>query len=331
ALDKSRQTNRSLGRSLVILGTLKKAEITGALREQVRLKMDSTFTWPSGRYEWTPWTEPPGQADLILTRGIGVMARHLRGRLEHLNVSEIEALFGRSIGRSIAHAADVDTVATSLQLSPRDLRFLELQVDGTKTVNDAVLGSPLGRLASLRLVALGLGLGFVKFTDRARPQRRESTASGGANPADKRLKAEMQERLRLLKSQNHFERLGVHWSAHHRSYRAAYDKAIKELDLTQPPLKGCADEVKSIVRQLRAELESAFKGLNDAQQRTLYRKKLFDKTEREYASDMLVKQGEVALMRGDRMHAIECLETAVELNATQRNRSLLTSARGGRA
>ncbi|MEL7370250.1 MAG: DUF4388 domain-containing protein [Myxococcota bacterium] len=331
ALDKSRQTNRSLGRSLVLLGTLKRADITSALREQVRLKMDNSFTWRRGRYEWTPWTEPPGQADLILTRGIGVMARHIRSRLEHLNIGEVEGLFGRSISRTVGHAADVDTVATSLQLMPRDLRFLELQVDGTKTITDAVLGSPLGRLASLRLVALGLALGFVKFTDRAQPRKRDSTASGGANPAEKRIKAEMQERLLLLKSQNHFERLGVHWSAHHRSYRAAYDKAMKELDLKKPPLKGCPDEIKALVRQLRSELESAFRGLNDAQQRTAYRKKLFDKTEREYASDMLVKQGEVALMRGDRMQAIECLETAVELNATQRNRSLLTSARGGRA
>ena len=57
---------------------------------------------------------------------------------------------------------------------------------------------------------------------------------------------------------------------------------------------------------------------------------MFDKTAREYAADMLVKQGEVALMRSDRVEAIELLETAVELNPSKRNQSLLQTAREGR-
>ena len=331
-LEKSKQSHRSLGRTLVLLGVVKRTDITMALREQVRLKMDSSFGWSEGRYEWTPWTEPPGQADLVLTRGIGVMARHVRGRLDHLNISAIEALFGRSLSRRIAHAPDVDTVATSLQLTPRDLRFLELSVDGTKSVHDAVFGSPLGRLASLRLVALGLTLGFVHYTDDApTPVARPSSHSGDESTVERRLRQQMQESLHLVQSQNHFERLGVHWSAHHRSYQAAYDKVAAELDLTKPPLANCSDEIRSLARQLRAVLEESYRALNDPQLRASYRKKLFDRTEREYAADMLVKQGEVALMRGDRMRAIECLETAVELSATPRNRALLTSARGGRS
>jgi hypothetical protein len=46
---------------------------------------------------------------------------------------------------------------------------------------------------------------------------------------------------------------------------------------------------------------------------------------------MLVKQGEVALMRSDRVGAIEALETAVELDPSTRNRQLLTAAREGKS
>ena len=329
-LEKSKQTGRSLGRSLVLLGSVKRTDITGALREQVRLKMDSAFGWPRGRYEWTPWTEPPGQADLVLTRGIGVMARHVRGRLDHLNISEVEQLFGRGLARTVAHAANVDTIATSLQLAPRDLRFLELQIDGTRSVNDGVLGSPLGRLASLRLVALGLTLGFVRYTDSPSTQAPVSPRQDSAVPGESKIRKELQERMAIAQTQNHFERLGVHWSAHHRSYRAAYDAVIADLSISKPPLRDVGDEIKALARQLKTVLEESFKALDDAQTRAQYRKKLFDKTEREYAADMLIKQGEVALMRGDRMQAIECLETAVELDPSQRNRGLLTSARGGR-
>lgn len=330
ALEKSKQTGRSLGRSLVLLGALKRSDITAALREQVRHKMDAAFGWPSGRYDWTPWTEPPGEADLVLTRSIGVLARHLRARFDYLNISEIEKLFGADIGRRVAHAQNVDTLASSLHLSPRDLRFLELQVDGTKTVVDAAMGSPLGRLASLRLVALGLALGFVQFTNQAAPRARAST-HGGTSAEMQKLKKQFKERLALMNGQNHFERLGVHWSAHHRSFRAAYDEVSRGLDTNRSPLRDAPHEVKDVARQIRSELDNAFKVLTDPQRRAQYRKQLFDATEREYAADMLVKQGEVALMRGDRVQAIECLETAVELAATPRNRSLLMSAREGRS
>ena len=328
-LEKSKLSGRSLGRSLVVLGMVKRTDITGALREQVRLKMDACFGWSAGHYEWTPWTEPPGQADLVLTRGIGVMARHIRGRLEALSVAEVEQLFGRGLSRTIDHRPDVDQLATSLQLAPRDLRFLELQVDGTKTVGDAATGSALTRLASLRLLALGLGLGFVRYTDGPAP-RASTPAPPAAAKAESRLTAKLQEKLKLVRSQNHFERLGVHWSAHHRTYRSAYDAEIAEVDLTKPPLRDAAEEAKTVARNIRVELDTAFKALTEAHTRSAYRKQLFDPTEREYASDMLVKQGEVALMRGDRVQAIECLETAVELSPTPRNRSLLKSARDGR-
>ncbi len=331
-LENSKQTSRTLGRSLVLLGALKRTDVTAGLREQVRIKMDSAFQWTEGRYEWTPWTEPPGQADLVLTRGVGVLASHVRSRLEHLNIAQLEQLFGSGLGRRAAHAEDVDTLATSLSLSPRDLRFLQLQIDGTKTVSDAVLGSPIGRLASLRLIALGLAMGFVRYTDQAAPApARAPSRSDGASQGDRELKRHLTESVKLLRSQNHFEKLGVHWSAHHRTYRAAYEQAVQEFDLTKPPLRDASDELKSLARQARTELEKAFNALHDDQQRAQYRKTLFDKTEREYASDMLVKQGEVALMRGDRLKAIECLETAVELSATQRNRTLLMSAREGRS
>ena len=259
------------------------------------------------------------------------MARHIRVRLDHINATELEGLFGAGLGRTVIHATDVDTIATSLQLLPRDLRFLELQVDGSRTVHDAVLGSALGRLASLRLVALGLSLGFVRYADqRGQTEHRSTRQVNRVSPALKNLQKQLEEKRLLVQSQNHFERLGLHWSAHHRSYRAALDQTLQELDPAAPPLAAASDETKAVARRIRADLEASFKVLNDPEQRSKYRKKLFDPTEREYAADMLIKQGEVALMRGDRMQAIECLETAVELNATPRNRALLMSAREGR-
>jgi Flp pilus assembly protein TadD len=88
--------------------------------------------------------------------------------------------------------------------------------------------------------------------------------------------------------------------------------------------------VKTIAKEIHAIIDTAWTALSNADSRMSYRKQLFDKTERQYAADMLVKQGELALIRGDRVNAIEALETAVELDPSNRNRTLLTSAREGR-
>lgn len=330
ALERSRASGKSLGRVLVALGSIKKGDLAAALREQARLKLDEAFAWTRGHYEWGPWREPPGEADLVLTKGLGVTGRHLKARFDALGAPELEGLFGKNLGRPVGHDGDLDQVGSALALQQKELRFLELQLDGQRNLHDAVLGSPIGRLASLRLVALCLALGLVHFTDGGGRAVRERTRFGRVPSVSSRLKKQLEERLALLRGMNHFEALGVHWSAHHRNYRGAWDKLRAELDARKPPLQGAPEDAILVAREILQHLESAFTTLNDPTQRVLYRKQLFDRTEREYAADMLVKQGEVALMRGDRVGAIESLETAYELDPSQRNKALLGTAREGR-
>ncbi len=331
AMDKARAAGKPLGRVLVALGMVKKADLSATIREQVRLWMDETLGWRKGHYEWTGWTEPPGEADVVLTRGQNIIARHLKGRFEALNLAEIEALFGKNMSRSVAAPESLEPISLLLQLQPRELRFLEVQVDGQRTIHDAVVGSPIGRLASLRLLALCLAMGLARFVDGSGRVSRENTRVHAESSAYVRLKKELSDRLTLMKDMNHFEVLGVHWSAHPRTYKAAWEKAKSEFNFAKPPLKEAPEEVIRLAKGLVNILDESFSVLSDPNKRIEYRKKLFKGTEHKYAADMLVKQGEVALMRGDRMGAIEMLETAVELDPSPRNRQLLGTAREGRS
>jgi hypothetical protein len=238
-------------------------------------------------------------------------------------------IFGANMNRRVRHETDFESIATSLQLQPKELRFLELSLDGQRTIHDAVLGSPAGRLGSLRLVGMCLSMGLIRFTD-GDAIRREKTSVGREPSAFVRVNKDLDERLALFHGMNHFEVLGVHWSAHHRNYRSAYEEAKREFNLRRDPYKDAPEEVLRKVKAVLAILEESYKTLSDPASRGMYRKQLFDKTERQYAAEMLVKQGEVALMRGDRVGAIESLETAVELDPSARNRNLLMSAREGR-
>jgi hypothetical protein len=328
-LETGQKTKKSLGRTLVALGLIKKTDLSAGLREQTRAVLHAAFSFKGGRFEWGPWREPPGEADLVLTKGVNVLAHHLRHRYEALGSSELEVLFGKNMARRVTPIEDLDRVAGPLALQPKELRFLQLQVDGTRSISDAVLGSPIGRLASLRLVGVLLSLGQLRFTD-GHAQVRENTSMAREPSAFVRIKKELRERLSLFHGMNHFEVLGVHWSAHHRTHKTAYDKIKREFDLKRAPIRDAPDEVKTVAKEINAIIDTAWTTLSNAEKRQSYRKQLFDKTERQYAADMLVKQGELALIRGDRVTAIEALETAVELDPSNRNKTLLSSAREGR-
>lgn len=331
ALDRSKQQKKSLGRVLVSIGAITKKTLSDALREQAREKIDRTFAWPEGSYEWTAWREPPGDADLVLTKGMSVFGRFVRSAFETVGLSDLEALFTKLMSRVLVPREGLDSLAPILGLQQKDMRFVEVALDGEKSVADALTGSNLGRLASLRLIASGIALGFLVFRDgRAVPTSGVLPArsrSAKENPQLAQLKRELRERLGLLKTMNFFEMLGVHWSAHHRLYRNAYEKAKADLNPAKPPLAGAPSDVLELAREISRLLDTAFNTLSKEQDRISYRKQLFDKTERQYSADMLMKQGEVALMRGDRAGAMESLETAVELDPSPRNRALLATAR----
>ena len=187
-LASAKANKKALGRALIGLGLIKKSDLTAALREQARLILERALHFKTGTYQWSGWREPPGHADLVVTKGLGLIARHLRGRYDALGSSELEVLFGRNLGRKVAPNREVDRLAGTLGLQPKELRFVKLQMDGSRPINDAVLGSPIGRLASLRLVGMMLSLGFLSFTDGPQRVVREKTVASREPSAFVRLK-----------------------------------------------------------------------------------------------------------------------------------------------
>ncbi len=335
-LERARSSRRALGRTLVALGSITKKVLAEMLREQTRAKLEAAFHWKEGGVEWSAWREPPGDADLVLTKGIGIIARHIKSRFETLSSTELETMFGKNMNRVVVLTPNtesmVEAVGSTIGLGQKELRFIELA--GERTISDVITGSPFGRLASLRMIAVGLALGIFIFRDGrvgtfvglVRPKSEVADS-----PEQTQLRRELRERLGLMKGMNHFEVLGVHWSVHYRAYRMAYEKLKRELDLSRGILRDAAPDTIELAKELIKILDKAYTTLSDERQRLAYRNQFFDKTERQYSADMLVKQGEVALMRNDRVGAIEALETAVELDPSARNRQLLAGAREGKS
>src|SRR5262249_55736961 len=149
----------------------------------------------------------------------------------------------------------------------KDLRFIELSLTGDRTILDAVTGSPIGRLASLRVIAAGIACGMLAFKDgkpvpvtNVGPAR---TRSEKENPQQAQLKRDLKERITLLKGMNYFEALGVHWSAHHRAYRAAYEKVRGEFKLDRSPYRDATPEILDLAKEILKVTETAYMTLSD--------------------------------------------------------------------
>jgi hypothetical protein len=332
-LERSRASGRSLGRVLTSLGHVKTRDLTQSLREQSRLKLDSAFSWTQGTFRWLAWDSPPTKADLVLVNGLGAVGRHIKHLFEQTTSADMEQLLENCMSRRIFVTDDFERLAPKLALNQKELRFVEVHIDGRQNFAEALKGSPLGRLASMRLLAQGLAMEIFALERSTsgsvvrKAPARSVTDTSGVRALKQRLEADLDR----LKKQNHFEILGVHWTAHHRTYRAAYTQAAQQYDIKTAPLKDAPDDVKALARTLASKLDESFKFLSESANRAGYRKKLYDQTERGFTADMLVKQGEVMVMRGDRMGSIEAFETAVELSPTDRNKNLLARARAGRS
>jgi tetratricopeptide (TPR) repeat protein len=327
-LTKARAARKPLGRALVALGLARSSDVVSALREQTRSRLESTFSWPRGAFEVRAWREPPGHADLVVTRGLGIVAHHLRRRFAELGLSDLEALLGDRLRAGARPSPRLERAASALGLPPKELRFLQVSLEG-RGLEEAARLSSLGKLAALRLAALAFSLGLLD-TERGPASSSSGRRRGPSGDRASRMRRELRARLELLERQNHFEVLGVHWSSHHRSYRAAYEAILAELSTVRGPYQNAPADVQMLARKCSQRVKLAFDVLSDDAKRVAYRKELFDATEREYSAQMLVEKGEVALMRGDRVGAIEHLETAVELAPSERNRKLLRAAREGR-
>lgn len=327
-LSKAKRSRKSLGRSLVALGLARANDVASALREQTRARIERAFDWTTGGFELTGWREPPGQEDLVVTRGLGVLAHHLRQRFDGLGLPELEGLLGPLLRQPVAPTTSLETAIPALGLHPKELRFLQVSLDGRRSLAEAARLSPVGRLASLRLFAVALALGLVRAmaSSSGTPHGRAGTSTG----TEARMRRELKNRLELLNSQNHFEVLGVHWSAHHRTFAAAYEAMLAEFSVAKGPYRDAPADVQALARRCSQRVKEAYEILVDDGRRAAYRRELFDPTEREYAAHMLVEKGEVELIRGSKVTAIEHLETAFELAPSDRIRDLLKNAREGR-
>ncbi|MBX2810263.1 MAG: DUF4388 domain-containing protein [Myxococcales bacterium] len=318
SLSEVQQTSRRLGEVLVARRLVPQESVVAALREQTRARVGQLLSLRSGKFVVEAQQTPPGQQTLVLTRSFNILAQHLRNQLEQLNSNEFEHHLRPRYSAQLLGTPKLNNNVSWFGWTPKERRFVQSIAKGPTTLAETLRRSPLSTTGALRLISLGLVLGIL--------QLQEDKESHPATSDWTKQNLDLTAQHQLMLTQNHFEKIGTHWSTHHKRLKKAYEQTKAEFSLKQSKYQGAPDNVVRLLKSITKTIEQSYALLSNTEKRIAYRQELFNHIDLEYAANMLREKGEVALLRGDHTAAIEDFEIAMELCPSKRSQRLLESA-----
>jgi len=293
AVDQAKASGHRLGTVLVEMGLLTRAQLDNVLRFQVLTRAVELFGWPEGRYSFTPGRNATLEAEAHAVTLSSLLIHQARNFLDRRSLSDITAYLGDRIHRvpAIRSVAAMDAYVPEL----RDRRALIHAIDGKRAVREVLSACPLGRVQTLRHVAILIAAGLIDL---------RSPSSGPTEEA---------ERNRLLQRFEHvanldlFERLGLHYSSH-----------PSEIDLarrrTERDLKDLTEIDAERARQVRPLVQEAAKTISDLASRKHYRVALLGAERVQFVAEHLFRQAQNTAMRGEVARAVRMLDVALEMH-----------------
>ena len=234
-----------------------------------------------------------------------IVAELTRKQLSRQRSSELELGLASRSELFPVPAPQVSPVMYGLKLDPKEERFLDLILDGSRPLNEIPRVAGMLRPATFRLVYLLIIYKLIAF-------REESIPDPSADP----VLLFTQECQRLIAA-GPFEILGVHWSEHPQMIRQRFFKRSERFSAgsKQAKLK------PELARQVRKKMEAAAQQLSSIEGRRDARQALGDLDLRS-AAHILARHAELASIREDDQTVRLSMEMALELHPSQENRDL---------
>jgi hypothetical protein len=167
-----------------------------------------SFEWTDGTYKITG-DAPAARLVAMRQPMVSVVVHGIRSCLRVMDIRQALDVLQPFLHEAPHVLESRGALIPLLGLSPRELRFVEHVLDGNTSADEILRRGGIGRETAVHIM-------FVLHLFRALEWRSVEDRAGEA-PADK-----LRERARKLEKADHFEALGVHWSAS----RAEIDRAL---------------------------------------------------------------------------------------------------------
>ncbi|WP_168210511.1 J domain-containing protein [Persicimonas caeni] len=188
-----------------------------------------------------------------------------------------------------------------LDLGKRETRFYELVLETPRPLSELTRISRLGDDNLIVLLECFRRLGMLT-TEETNPWTRRRT----------KFVEQIARMKARLHAKNHFETLGVHWTAYDEEIEEAYRERMA--GLADDKLPDELDEgTRETIDELRQKLTEAYELLSDTRRRATYRSEIAIGVDRKAALEMFLKQADTAKLRRDIDSAIDSYRRVLEI------------------
>ncbi len=248
------------------------------LTQGERTELINSIRNPTGTYAWRAGRV---QSNAPRVGFIGITMDLIKTLARTLPEDSIVQAFGPRMDRAPKVWEEQMDRLSRLRLVGTEARFAESAMTGTRTARELVGHGGIGQRMALGLL---LGLTALDFLEW-----REVAAAKVESPSE-----QLARQAKQLETSNHFEVLGIHWSAQTDEIQLAYQKIIQLYREGGPNHQANAEAT----RRIRQRIEDAYAILKNEADRMKYRKVINPNVDLDSVQDILHGTVESLELRG---------------------------------
>jgi tetratricopeptide (TPR) repeat protein len=272
-------------------------QVLRALQQRLTLWVQRLMRLEGARFALYPMPRLPRHYSTPPVSLARVAYQMRRQEVAQLSADQLLAQSQHLRGKQIACVATPFSVH-ELQLAPDELRLHQKLSEDGYTLEELLEDGPMQE-EPLRVTLLAfLHLDMA----RLRPERSLQMFRG-----------ELRQQRLFLAGADHFEALGVHWSAHQEEIEEAWGRMQRRWGPRQLP-SGAGQAVREQLEQMRARLATSYQKLRAGRCRRAYREQLITPEQLKDAIQLYYRQGDAALLRKNYDEAESCMLRVLELD-----------------
>jgi len=332
-----KDSGRQQGTILIEMGAISPHNLKYGLEKQLEIKLYDIFGWPEGEYQFNQKDdfETP-----ITTLELSVASLIYEGIKRNYDVGKIEQYLDRYQNQYV-HPNPNPALRFQEMLMDEDEENILKSIDGSKTVREMLLSSPISRERMLRFLFALKSTGMIIINQYPAgqeapppipvappplPPKMEQRVPAGSPQEgimpleDREIKNKIVKKLSVAKSGTYFDLLGVNQNSTIQEVKKAYISLAKEFHPDRIP-NSAGREIRKMAEELFAILTEAHNVLTDEQKRGEYIDKVMqaskvdaaDDVSRLLAAEGKFQAGEEYLKRRLFSKAAESFKEAIDL------------------
>ncbi len=271
------------------------------LNQAERTALIHSFSRPTGRYTFD--ADPPDVVKRKPHRMLAIVAEGFRSTVRGFDLESIVASFGDRAVKAPLVIPSQRIAVSRLFTADLETRIIDNNLDGKRSVHDLVATLGPVRRTALQLLLL---LTLFELIDFREPEKKKVLSP----------REQLEARFNSLEKANHFEVLGLHWSALSQEIEAAHAKLSEEFSE-----EGDAQQsAPAVVKKLRRLVDVAYEVLRDDEQRKVYRTEAYPKLDMRAVKDLLEQKRRALSLREDSRPLREVQETIRDVGGKTKKR-----------